>query len=296
MPVATHPSAALQLHNRRFNSNSFSPSLLRARRRHAFSRRIVRITESSNGTALGVKAYMDESNSFSGFAKKVIGSLPVIGLIARIVSGEGGIGGDLIDFAEFRRRVGNKSSITDSDAFYEFQDLRGRAGDPLHVLLCCWLAAIGAGLLKSEEILDGAARLRLSNDIEFEEQYFMDMMKQARMKREKLRAPNPSIPMEIRAEKAVDAIYVCCFGMDPMGEEEQRLLCIMLGAVFPTVGKQEVERIVKAKANRIAEGSEDEAKLRAPKSLSKEAVRIQLKDLEFLKRQNGFGIARDADN
>lgn len=46
----------------------------------------------------------------------------------------------------------------------------------MYVLLCCWLAAVGAGFLKSEEILEGVARLRLSNDIEFEEQTFMALI------------------------------------------------------------------------------------------------------------------------
>lgn len=50
----------------------------------------------------------------------------------------------------------------------------------MYVLLCCWLAAVGAGLLKSEEILEGVARLRISNDIEFEEENFIAMMTEAR--------------------------------------------------------------------------------------------------------------------
>lgn len=50
----------------------------------------------------------------------------------------------------------------------------------MYVLLCCWLAAVGAGLLKSEEILEGVARLRISNDIEFEEENFIAMMNEAR--------------------------------------------------------------------------------------------------------------------
>lgn len=48
------------------------------------------------------------------------------------------------------------------------------------MLLCCWLAAVGAGLLKSEEILEGVARLRISNDIEFEEENFIAMIKESR--------------------------------------------------------------------------------------------------------------------
>lgn len=69
---------------------------------------------------------MESPNSISGFVNKVIGSLPVVGLIARIMSDEGGLGGEIIDFTEFRMRVGNKCSISDSRAFYEFQERRGR--------------------------------------------------------------------------------------------------------------------------------------------------------------------------
>lgn len=73
-----------------------------------------------------VKSYMEDSTTFSGFVNKIIGALPVVGLIARIVTDTGGIGGDFIDFAEFRRRVGKNSSVNDSRAFIDFQDRRGR--------------------------------------------------------------------------------------------------------------------------------------------------------------------------
>ncbi|KAI8017003.1 hypothetical protein LOK49_LG04G03764 [Camellia lanceoleosa] len=183
----------------------------------------------SNGV-LSIKAYMEDTNSVSGFARKVIGSLPVVGLVARILSDEGGLGGDTIDFAEFRRRVGKKCSVTDSKAFYEFKDRRGR-------------------------------------------------------KRAKLNVPTPTVSMEVRAEKALEAIYVCCFGKDPIEEEDERLLCIMLNAVFPSVGQQEMTRIVKEKARKVAEGSEED-QVPEPKPLSKEAVQLQMKDLQFLKQNS----------
>lgn len=228
---------------------------------------------------------MDESNSISGFVNKVIGALPVVGLIARIISDEGGVGGDIIDFAEFRRRVGKKCNVNDSRAFYEFQERRGKAGDPLYVLMCCWLAATGAGLLKSEEILEGSGRLRISNDIEFEEQTFIAMMNEAREKRTKVNVAVPIIPMEIRAEKALEAIHVCCFGKDPIEEEDERILCIILRAVFPTVEELEIKKIIKEKARRVAEGSEDDSILE-PKPISKAAVQMQMKDLQFLQQNN----------
>lgn len=100
-----------------------------------------------------------------------------------------------------------------------------------------------------------------------------------------MKAQAPSIPMEIRAEKALEAIYVCCFGKDPIEEEDERLLSIMLNAVFPTIGQQQLERIVKEKMKRVAEGTE-ELKFTEAKPLSKEAVQMQMKDLEFLKQSN----------
>lgn len=50
----------------------------------------------------------------------------------------------------------------------------------MYVLLCCWVAAVGAGLLKSEEILEGVTRVSISNDLEFEEQNFIALMTEAR--------------------------------------------------------------------------------------------------------------------
>lgn len=103
-------------------------------------------------------------------------------------------------------------------------------------------------------------------------------------RRAKLNADAPTLPMEIRAEKAVDAIYVCCFGRDPIEEEDESLLNIMLCAVFPTVKQSMIQRIIKDKAIKVAEGGDDADIVPEPKPLSKEAVQMQMKDLEFLKQ------------
>lgn len=55
--------------------------------------------------------------------------------------------------------------------------------------MCCWVAAVGAGLLKSEEILEGATRLRISNDLEFEEQNFIALMNEAKEVSQQLQYP-----------------------------------------------------------------------------------------------------------
>ncbi|KAB2056001.1 hypothetical protein ES319_A11G074700v1 [Gossypium barbadense] len=290
MAAAKPLPSSLHTHQILSSCNQILPSLLHFRQHYSNpkcqqpQRRRKHSSSLDGAYDLAIKAYMENPNSISGFANKVIGSLPIVGLVARIFSDEGGVGGDIIDFAEFRRRVGKKCTVTDSRAFYEFQERRGRAGDPLYVLLSCWLAAVGAGLLKSEEILEGVARLRISNDIEFEEQNFIAMMNEARERRAKLNADAPTLPMEIRAEKAVDAIYVCCFGRDPIEEEDESLLNIMLCAVFPTVKQSMIQRIIKDKAIKVAEGGDDADVVPEPKPLSKEAVQMQMKDLEFLKQ------------
>ncbi|CAL5085058.1 unnamed protein product [Urochloa decumbens] len=228
-----------------------------------------------------VVAYMEPNpNSPAAIAGRLVGALPIVGLVARILSDEGGVGGDIIDFAEFRRRVSKKCTVMDSQAFYDFNERRGKPGDPFYVLLCCWLAAIGAGLLKTEEILEGVARLRISNDIEFEEETFIDMMRAAKEKRAKLKAPAPQIPMETRAEKALEAIYVCCFGQDMVEEEDEKLLRTILNAVFPSVGRPAIERMVASMAKQVASGE----RKRDERTVSKEVQQRQLKDLEFLKQ------------
>lgn len=65
-------------------------------------------------------------NSPAAIAGRLVGALPIVGLVARILNDEGGVGGDIIDFAEFRRRVSKKCTVMDSKAFYDFNQRRGK--------------------------------------------------------------------------------------------------------------------------------------------------------------------------
>ncbi|KAH0865062.1 hypothetical protein HID58_082273 [Brassica napus] len=260
------------------SAHQISPSFFHLRLRipatSPASSRLIKHGDGGGGIALSIRAYIEKPNSISSFANTVIGSLPVVGLLARILSDEGGVGRDLVDFAEFRKRVGNKCAPNNN------------AGEPLYVLLCCWVAAVGAGLLKSEEILEGVTRVSISNDLEFEEQNFIALMTEARQRRAKLNVAAPTIPMELRVEKTLEGIYACCFRRGVIEEEDEQLLLVMLTAVFPSVEKSEIERIIKEKAMRVAEGGEEENLMAEPKRLPKEAIQMQMKDLEFLQQQN----------
>ncbi|KAJ6798972.1 uncharacterized protein M6B38_209570 [Iris pallida] len=109
------------------------------------------------------------------------------------------------------------------------------------------------------------------------------MMNAAREKRAKIRAPNPEIPMALRVEKAMEGIYICCFGRDPIEEEDVRLLNIMLSAVFPSVDESDIDRIVTTMAKQVADG-ERATSYPEPKALSKEAVQRQMRIFSFFNR------------
>ena len=112
------------------SAHQISPSFFHLRLRipatSPASSRLIKHGDGGGGIALSIRAYIEKPNSISSFANTVIGSLPVVGLLARILSDEGGVGRDLVDFAEFRKRVGNKCAPSDSRAFYEFQQRRGK--------------------------------------------------------------------------------------------------------------------------------------------------------------------------
>ena len=135
--------------------------------------------------AAAVVAYMEPNpNSPAAIAGRLVGALPVVGLVARILSDEGGVGGDIIDFAEFRRRVSKKCTVMDSQAFYDFNERRGKViRDPLTFSdrSCptaasrgrlasnkklkrhpCWAA--GRSLLRPAVLLAGRRRRRAAQD------------------------------------------------------------------------------------------------------------------------------------
>lgn len=190
------------------------------------------------------RAYLEKPDRVKDIASKIIGALPVVGLLYRLINEEGGIAGERIGFGEFCKRVENRCPPEASMAFYEFRDRHGKTGNPRFVLMWCWVAAVGVGLVKSDEILLGASRLRVSFDIQYEEDYFTVLMDEASAKRAKSKSSLPEVPVEARAAKALEAICKCCIDSDVIEEEEARLLCIMLCAVFPSADKAEIERTV----------------------------------------------------
>ena len=79
------------------------------------------------GSGAGVvTAYLErDSNPVAQFLGRLQGNLPVVGLLSRMLSDEGGVGDDRIQPVEFNRKVQKKSSYEATRAFYEFQERHG---------------------------------------------------------------------------------------------------------------------------------------------------------------------------
>ncbi|GBG58763.1 hypothetical protein CBR_g163 [Chara braunii] len=195
---------------------------------------------------LSVRGYIEREKGFGDLVNRARGALPVIGLLSRILTAEGGVGADQLRFPEFATRVSANSSWKLTQALYDLRTIHGERAKVNHVLLWCWVAAIGGGLVLSDDILLGAARLRVSNDLEYEIDNFDLLMDEGAKRRAKSKAKAAKLPLEARAAVALEAISKSCLGDDGMNERDMELLDVVLGEVFPTVDKAVIKRMLTA--------------------------------------------------
>ncbi|KAI5064991.1 hypothetical protein GOP47_0019686 [Adiantum capillus-veneris] len=196
-------------------------------------------------------------------------------------------------FKEFCTRVFRNFSLETTRAFYDFEDRHGSAARPQYVLLWCWAAALGAGLLKSEDMMKGANRLRATFDIFYEEEILNLLMDEAMKKRQKSKSAVPFVPYEARAEKALEAICKCCIGKQDIDEEDAELLICMLQGIFPAGDKAEIERSVRCKVrpveDELSESSDEEKDTDADIDETNSAVSpLAGERLELLNEQQGM--------
>ena len=73
-------------------------------------------------------------------------------------------------------------------------------------------------------------------------------------RRANAKSPGVNVPIEARAEVALDAIMKCCIGASFLEEEDVPLLTTILTTVFPTADTTKIGRIVTSRLG----GSEDD--------------------------------------
>ena len=94
--------------------------------------------------------------------RKVQGALPVIGLISRLTTPEGGIGSDELAYPEYCRKVFEAAPEGFQIAVAELQNKYGKSAQRRFVLLCLWMVKEGCGLCSEKLIVDCARRVRVS--------------------------------------------------------------------------------------------------------------------------------------
>ncbi|CAI5533822.1 unnamed protein product [Closterium sp. Naga37s-1] len=212
-----------------------------------------------------VRAYAEppKQGAIGNFFARLTGALPVVGLVSRIASDEGGVGTDRIHYAEFCRRVEKRLPQGAWMAVREFEARFGKMARPGLVFMWCWIAAVGPGYVRREAILLGARRLRASQDADYELGVFDQQLDDpSKVKTAPVAAA--AVPVEARAEVALDAILDCCVGppsQRQMDDDDWQLLLTILAGVFPSADPTALENAVNARreASLPGEGAVEES-------------------------------------
>lgn len=186
------------------------------------------------------------------FLRQLQGSLPIVGLLSRLGADEGGVGSDLLRFGDFVTRVQRNLPPDAAKALAAFHDRHGKAARSQVVLLLCYVAAVGAGLVKSEQLMLAARRLRVSHDLEYELNGFDALLDEAHRRRTKAGAKPVDVPMEVRADKALEALCACCIGSPHVPAEDADALVAILRGVFPTAEGESIAEAVRARVRSVA--------------------------------------------
>lgn len=116
----------------------------------------------------------DFFNTVKAVAKKVQGSLPIVGLVSRLAAPEGGF--DELAYPEYSRAMIDKVSTEYRIAQTELEKAYGKPANSRWVMLMLWMCSTGVGLVPGKDIVAAARRLRITQDIEIE----MDRFEQAK--------------------------------------------------------------------------------------------------------------------
>lgn len=183
-------------------------------------------------------------------AKKIQGSLPIIGLLSRLTAPEGGFGE--VSYSEFCRAAYGRAAGTNLVAGFEgLEKAHGKPADRKHLFLVLWMAQYGAGLVPTKDMLNAAKRLRVTQDLEIEIDRFENARDIATKKYSMIERPAPKVA-EILAV-AVDALATLVLGLPdaaPVPAAEAGHFKDVLLAVFAEATAADVAAALDAKPQR----------------------------------------------
>ncbi|KAG1676253.1 hypothetical protein FOA52_006471 [Chlamydomonas sp. UWO 241] len=203
------------------------------------------------GSCVVVRAQADGSffASIARIAKKVQGSLPIVGLISRLTAPEGGF--DDLAYPEYARSIINTSSVEFRDAMNEFEGRRGRLAGSRWVLLMLWMAKTGTGLVPPKDVMNAAKRMNVTQDMEIEMDRFAANREKAVKKYDMVAPPEPRVSDQLAV--AVDGIAMLCLGLkegEPLPEADVATLSAVLKGAFPLASVAAVAASITGRATR----------------------------------------------
>ncbi|KAL4425334.1 hypothetical protein ABPG75_009350 [Micractinium tetrahymenae] len=188
-------------------------------------------------------------------AKQVAGQLPIIGLVSRWASTEGGVGNDEQAYPEFCRQVFDAAPEGFQVAVAELQDRHGKAAQRRYVLLALWMARHGAGVVPGKAIVDAARRVRVSADLEYEVDRFTEAVAEVASRYTYMDRPRGTPAQQ--ADVAVDALVRLVLNLkdgQPIPAEDAPLIeDAACGGFWDVPGfREEVKRSIAQREQRAA--------------------------------------------
>jgi len=183
-------------------------------------------------------------------AKKIQGSLPIVGLISRLASPQGGF--DELAYTEYSRSIIETSSEEMQNALADFEKRHGKVGSSRFVLLLLWMSKTALGWVQARDIVGAARRMRVTQDIEIEIDRIDIAKSEKKAKYDMMGAPECSMRDQVTV--AVDGICTLCLGLKdgvPVKEEDvPGLISIISGGLGPEASKELVASCIASRPER----------------------------------------------
>ncbi|GBF99937.1 calcium homeostasis regulater C [Raphidocelis subcapitata] len=247
----------MQLHARAqgaCSSSSSAPQRLRSGSAAAAAAAAARSSgRRQRGACVVPHAVQGSDNDFGAsvarIAKKIQGGLPIIGLLSRLASPEGGF--DEIAYPEFCRTIYEKADAKYFDAVKALEAAHGKPAAHRALLMVLWMAKYGPGLVPAKDMVASARRVRVSHDIEVEVDRFEGVRETTRKKYPILERPPARAGEEL--EVAVDGLAALALGLRD-GKEippaDADRIAALVGFVFPEAGADAVRAAIEARPKR----------------------------------------------
>ena len=175
----------------------------------------------------------DVFKAMSKLAKKVQGAIPVVSLVSKLLTPEGGIGVESLSYNEYCRiKLDAAGGTAYGEALSELCDSSKK--EPRTLLLLTWMVYEGDGLLPVDQAMSAARRLASTGfDYEYEiykfEQARDDAIDRARRKGVERMRDQASA-----ADAAAAALEVCLGGADGMDDAmKERVRLVAEATVSP---------------------------------------------------------------